>query len=229
MKITLARLQTALAIATANGDKNASQMFQTAIDEITPFAVDPYIMPDVLTPPAPAVDVAAMTKDEAHDAVQAGVITRQDAVDAGVIAKVDDLSPHPDEVQVIESPVAAPAGTDNPPSSSGADAPSEAPVPSAQPEPVVAAPDSPSPVIPSSDPAQSGGTTQVSDGTATGTLVPVGPDTATPNTVAPQADPGDETPASVDRLTALEQRVTADEAKEAAFEDEVRGGKVSRQ
>lgn len=219
MKIVLARLQTALALATANGDANATTLFTTAITEITPFAKDPYILPDVLTPPAPVPDVASMTIAEAHDAVQAGVITRQDAVDAGVVATVDALPPHPSEVPAPpatpDPTTSAPAAVADAPASSVPD-PAAPSAPAVDPAPVAAAP------VPDSQSA------------APIVSAPADAPVTTADTIAGlalQAEQGNapSPPPPVDRLTALEQRVTADEAREQQFESDVKSGKVSRQ
>lgn len=197
MKIVLARLQTALAIATANGDADATPLFTTAISEITPFAKDPYILPEVLTPPAPLVPA---TVQEVHDAVQAGAITPQQAVDAGVIPSVDAIPPAPTP-PVTDAP---PAAVPSEPTTSAPAAVADAPT-SSVPDPVT------SPVAATPDPISA---------PAADTQPSVAP-------AAPVADPSP--PQPVDRLTALEQRVTADEAREASFEDAVKSGKVSRQ
>jgi hypothetical protein len=101
MKITMARLQTALAIAKGNGDSAAASSFSSAISNISDLVRVPYILPENLTPPAAAPDISTMSTQEVHDAVQAGVIPHEDAVAAGVnVAPLDQ--------PVIESP--APAG-----------------------------------------------------------------------------------------------------------------------
>lgn len=167
MKIVLARLNTALAIALTNGDTKASDQFKASIDQITPFAVDPYILPDVLVPPAPVVPA---TVQEVHDAVQAGTITPQQAVDAGVIKSVDAIPPVPvapssDAVQLGSSDSAGPATVApvvsvDPAVQSDASAPAatvtQTPAPAVDPAPVVASVDTPAASVtppPVTDPA----------------------------------------------------------------------------
>lgn len=203
MKIVLARLQSIKAVALSNGNADAAGAIDQMVALGTPIDIQ---LPEVLMPPSdPAPAPVPTTVQEAHDAVQAGTITRQDAVGAGVIQTVDQLPPHPDEV-----PPADPAPAADPVPATVAVDP--APVDPSPPAVVVApAPDS---VI----------QTVVPDAPVSADVAPVvGPAAVT------QSDPGDETPAPVDRLGALEQRVAADEAKEEAFEQEVRSGKVSRQ
>lgn len=237
MKNTLARLQTALAIANTNGDTASAAAFQAAIETVTPLVKDPYIMPDVLTPPVPAVppvsiDPAAVpaTIAEAHDAVQAGTITRQDVVDAGVIQHVDQLPPSPAEVAAGVENVAPPTPV-TPAVVPQADPGDES---TATPDPVPVAPviDTPAPTA-SADPVPA---PSVPPATVDAAPAQVTPSVAaTPDPVsAPAADPQPSVApvapiSDADRLKALEDRVTADEAKEQAFEDEVKSGKVSRQ
>lgn len=217
----IARIQTAVAIAQGNGDTAALSAFQAAIAAITPFAVDPYILPDVLTPAdVPAAPVPTSIQ-EAHDMVQAGVITREDAVDSGVIQTVDQLPPHPDEqVTAPEASTAAPV--DVPVPEAGPDV-QLAPVTDPQPAPVAVDPvpvtETTAPVV-STEPAP----------TPEQVIQTVVPDAAVQPDVAPvvgqeavaQADPGDEdpTPPEKETIASLDKRIDQLERP---------GGKVSRQ
>lgn len=257
MKNTLARLQTALAIANTNGDTASAAAIQTVIPTVTLLVKDPYIMPDVLTPLVPAVppvsiDPAAVpaTIAEAHDAVQAGTITRQDAVDAGVIQHVDQLPPSPAEVAAGVENVAPPTPvTPTPvtpavaPQSDPGDETQNKVTPSPDVAVAVAAPvaDIAQPATVIDTPAPTASADPVPAPSAPPATVDAAPAQVTPSVAAtpdpvsaPAADPQPSVApvapiSDADRLKALEDRVTADEAKEQAFEDEVKSGKVSRQ
>lgn len=66
MNIVEMRLKTAQAIAKANGDTNSVAVFDQLITDLQAVKHDPYILPDVIVPPAAPVDPQA-----AHDAAMA--------------------------------------------------------------------------------------------------------------------------------------------------------------
>lgn len=238
MRIVLARLQSLKAVALSNEGKDSKSA--AIIDQMTALGtpVDiqlPAVLNPASDPAAPEPEVVSMpvptTIAEAHDAVQAGVITRQDAVDAGVIQHVDQLPPSPAEVAAGVENVAPPTPVTPAvvPQADPGDETTATPVP----VPVAPVVDTPAPAAsadpvpaPSAPPAAvDAAPAQVSppaDAAAAGSVPAPAADTQP--SVAPSAPISD-----ADRLKALEDRVTADEAKEQAFEDEVKSGKVSRQ
>lgn len=185
MNIVEARLKTAQAIAKANGDSNAEANFAALITDLQAVKHDPYILPDVLTPPAEA----APTVQEVHDAVQAGETTPEEA-------HADGLIPSPDVIPPADNPVTPPADTSAPVSAEGpvAVADSIAPVTESPSAPAV---DAPAPV----DPAA---------GDAPAQPEPVVPP-ADPAPAVAQGDAGDEdpTPADKETIDSLDARVDA--------------------
>lgn len=128
MNIVLARLQTALAIANKEGDTNAAAEFTAAIRDLTPFARDPFIMPDVLTPPAdpvpqvmetPATDPVPASAPETQPSVASDApVTPDPTSSAPAVDASAPVSSAPE--QVAESPAPTDVGT-RPVASDGAD------------------------------------------------------------------------------------------------------------
>lgn len=215
MRIVLARLQSLKAVALSNGNADAA----TAIDQMTLLGTPIDIqLPEVLMPPSdqtPAPDPLPppTTIAEAHDQVQAGVITREEAVESGVISHVDQLAPSPAEVE---------AGVENVPPPVVLPQPVETPV-AVDPAPVDPAPAAvlpETPVAPVMEtPVGSGGA--VLPEPAAPSAEPVAAVEPTP---VAQGDAGDEDPTPADQQTmeTIDQRLDA-------LEGHPRGGKVSRQ